>query len=783
MEVSFEGKSYSFPDDASPEEISAILNEQHPVGQPSQSPQPSPTEVTPPQDQGILASIKDAFTGEQRQTPETLSMPDWMQMPDLGLGGGMAAFKTVLGSTFAGPDEIAQIIKSNLPSVGVRQDAKGNYLFKSAVDGQEYALAPGFTASDLGRAAVGLPLMALPVGKTIPTAAGISAATQAGIEVSQDLAGGSIDPGAIATAGVLGGVLRGASNILPAVTKGAKSLLPGVDNTAQALAKAPDQALMTNLGTTIAADAPNTISIGAKSPTELAAVAKSAAKGSDQSMKTLAEQAAPDAQLAKDASSLGLDNLSPEALSSSQAFKDIAEAAKTVPGAITKNNKADDILAVSNAADETLRNIGATGDLSKLNSSVKDSLLGNIADLKNQASQAFNKLGKEIPKEAPSSAPNTLALLEERIKELGGRQNLSPLEKRVMARLTPKPSSQNKSALVMADGTPMSSSGQQLPTYGLFDDTKKMVGAFAAKPGISKTAKARADNIYAAMTQDLEGIVTPYGKLEDLKLANAIAKRGFDLEKETKELLGRKLSVPIASTMKKAVQGLASTGDTESLIKTMKAIPEQFRGEAAANGLRLSLGKFKEDGSLNLGSFNQFWGSLRNNEKSFNALASYLPKGSVEKFDSLARLSRAVSTPAKGESSELIKQRIMSATTLSEKLGEVTNRYALRVRAQKVAGFFGMNVFGASALTRELTPLATRNLQQLDTLLASPGFIATVKKIGTPEEQIAVKKFIMSKPFKSFKKALGNPAELNDSEKFIIQSIQAAARQNKGSKL
>jgi len=104
---------------------------------------------------GIMSSIADVFTGEQRATPETESMPDWATMPEMN-EMSMSSFKSALGTMLTNPDETAQIIKSNFPDVQVRKDDKGNILMRSSINGREYAIKPGFQVSDIPRAIGGM---------------------------------------------------------------------------------------------------------------------------------------------------------------------------------------------------------------------------------------------------------------------------------------------------------------------------------------------------------------------------------------------------------------------------------------------------------------------------------------------------------------------------------------------------------------------------------------------------------------------------------------------------
>src|SRR5690606_4208610 len=94
-------------------------------------------------------------TGNLRATETTESLPDWATMPELNQMSWASA-KTGVGTILSNPEETAQIIQANFPEAQVRQDEKGNYIIRSSIDGNEYAIKPGFRVSDIPRALAAL---------------------------------------------------------------------------------------------------------------------------------------------------------------------------------------------------------------------------------------------------------------------------------------------------------------------------------------------------------------------------------------------------------------------------------------------------------------------------------------------------------------------------------------------------------------------------------------------------------------------------------------------------
>lgn len=192
---------------------------------------------TPEDPQGFIANIKDMFTGESRMTPEMESLPGLGNLPELNQMS-MASLKSAFNTMTADPGEAAKALKVNFPNIQVREDAKGNLVVKSGIDGKEYKVnEPGLDARDLIRGAL-TAAMYSPVGGVGNLAGkmGAAALTQGGVEALQSSSGGSFDSEQIPLAGVtemvapaLGGAVRGARGLVSAPSTAATAARAAVD--------------------------------------------------------------------------------------------------------------------------------------------------------------------------------------------------------------------------------------------------------------------------------------------------------------------------------------------------------------------------------------------------------------------------------------------------------------------------------------------------------------------------------------------------------------------------
>lgn len=210
----------NIPDEVHPDapelkERVAKIRAETPMQSADQAPAAPP--INPMDQMGTLDSIGELVTGRARTTQESQSLPEWTGMPELN-SMSFGSFKTALGTLLSNPQETVQIIQANYPDTQVRQDEKGNYVLKSALDGKEYVIPPGVTMGDIPRILGGIAAFT-PAGKaaTIPGAITANAATQAAIEGTQSATGGEFSGMDVALAGGVAGAVPGVKNAAEAV--------------------------------------------------------------------------------------------------------------------------------------------------------------------------------------------------------------------------------------------------------------------------------------------------------------------------------------------------------------------------------------------------------------------------------------------------------------------------------------------------------------------------------------------------------------------------------------
>lgn len=802
---------------------------------------------------GFLARLAESVTGTERRTPETDAAPDWASMPELN-SFSLASAKTGLGTLLSNPQETVQIIQANFPGVKVTQDPKGNYLLQSSIDGKQYAIKPGFQVSDIPRVA-GAVAAFTPAGRaTSVVGSGLaSAATQAAIEGTQAATGGDFNAGDVLTSGLLGAAVPAVVNTAKAAARPAANLLdrvrgvaPAVDDGSAVRSSAMGDAVQAAVqpsrpvgaaqGVPGSSQATHSVNPAASSDvgrsagaaissadsgvglaranmsaTDLAQTAKKAAGGglgSKSATETLAGQAAPNAKTLDAAKRLGIeDYLQPDHVTTNQAYRELAQAVKSVPGSEARATEMQGLEQVAQRADKLINDIGGTADLSSLDASVKRSLQATQNELEARANKLYADLRKSIPATTEAPADNVLSFVEQRAKELGGKQNLTPMEKQILARLSPKagggrpelapsiesgdfttPSQLRQAREASGQRGVMFGQGPQppkpgivptlrQPTYALLDDVRKDLGAAARQAGPFKDADTGlAKKLYSLLSDDQAAIVGRHGMAETYNAARqAIAVRK-GIEDDLVALFGKQLDRSIVGDLSGAIQALPK-GDTSKLVKLLKSVPTEMRQEVTASGLASAFRTAGTRGPISFSQYEKWYEGLLRNKQAHTTLMANLPPAARKQLSDLYRVSKGISAASRERITTgrimAVREQFKAADGLAGKLYDVAKRSAVGATVGGAASTVvgpGAGAAIASALTKGAKPAADK---AIDALIASPEFLAATRAAGTPKQAAAIKHLAASKEFTQFVRALNQPRELSNRERWILDAMQA----------
>lgn len=750
-----------------------------------------------PPEPGFIDQAKDVFTGNLRATPATVAAPDWASMPELNQLS-LASAKTGLGTILANPGETAQIIQANFPDAKVRQDEKGNYLITSPSDGIEYAIKPGFQVSDIPRALAGLGAFS-PAGaaRTIAGSGLAAAGTQAVIEGTQAAAGGQFNPAEVAIAGAIGGAVPAAARLAGIARDagtGALRRLRGVDeavtspaaSTARAgVGNPPDPTVQpapatagvaaTDARSAAAAAAPDAPpaprpAIDPMTSSELNETARTAAMGglrSGRATQVLAEQAAPDATTLAAAKRLGIeDHLQPDHLTTNQAYREFAQAVKSIPGSEARSAEVAGLDAVAKRADQLIGDIGGTTDVSTLNASIRARMQATHTELEEQANRLYAQVREQIPAKTTAPVENTVAFLKAHADEVGGAKNLLPVERKLLAALN----------------------GDKPPTYAFLDQQRQAIGQAMQKASgpFADSNSGLLKKLYSTLSDDQQAVANSVGAGELFTAAKAAVAVRKGLEDDLASLFGRTLEGSIASSLPGAVRAVAA-GDTSRLVKLVQAVPPEMRQEVVASGVATAFRTAATRGEINFGTYAKWYDGLMRNRQAYAAVMSNLPLSARKQLHALYRVSQGISASSR---ERITTGRIMAVMddfkpvdTLAGRLYETASQSAIGATVGTAVGSaasavigpagFGVGAAVASALTKGAKPSA---IKAADALITSPEFIQLAKAATSGTESAkaaAARRFAYSQVFTRYARAVGNPREMSNRERWILNAMQS----------
>ena len=489
-----------------------------------------------------------------------------------------------------------------------------------------------------------------------------------------------------------------------------------------------------------------------------------AAKGSSRAKEILAESASPNQETIRSAERLGIaDYLQPDHVTTNQIYREIAQAVKSIPGSEARKAEILGLEEVAKRADKLIDDLGGTSDYSTLSTKVKDNMKSIQESLDFESDKLFRKVNSSIPPKTSVTPKKTLAWLETQIDELGGIKNLSPLEKTVYSSLKPK--------------------NIKNPTYANVDRIRKdLTAARIKKEGVFKDANSGLiKKLEGLLLDDQQSVAKEQGVLDVFNDARRTVAIRKGVENDMKSIFGRELEKSIVTPLTESVKNLPK-GDVDKFIKLIKSVPEEMRQEVTASGLATAFGKSGKQSSISFTNYANWYENLSRNKQAYNALMSNLPKEAVGQLKDLYNVSQGISSAGKERITtgrlQVIQKQIENADSLIGNIYEVARKGALIEAATTSIGLPGTGLAGAigSALTKGKTPI----MKAADELISSPEFINAAKKIGTPDERIAVNRLANSGKFRRFANATkqGQKQILKNPRAWILRSANINNEEN-----
>ena len=749
----------------------------------------APAPAAPAQPPGFFEGLAESVTGRARATPETQALPEWTSMPELNQMS-VASFKTAMGTLMSNPKETVQILQANFPGVQVRQDAKGNYLLRSSVDQQEYAIPPGFTMGDIPRA-VGAVAAFTPAGRaaTIPGAILGAGATQAAIEASQAAVGGGTgmaeiaDIGLAAATGPAGQILqRAAPPVVQAVKRGVQRVTgrapvptppapgavqpvaPEVPPVAAPAAVPPVAPAAPAAAAAITPEVPPAATEAFEEVGELVRKASGSGPGSATAKAKLADLAQVNTEARAAADRLGMDlpfdvfSDNPQVRAAVGLTRSLAggeaEAAwvNTVRTAI---GKADDVVQQFDAA--FIEGRPAPGATSQR---ILDSLKNTRTQVVEEAGDLYKQVDAVVPKSFPAETRNLAEILSTLRQDLGKSANKNAALKNLEE--------------MVKDGM----------TYGGVSFEKSMLGATkrAATPNIYSTNLnvGIIKRLEAALAKDQLDTVEAFGGDEvrrQLRAANLLTAKKGALDKRIIGAFGKEADGSVATLMQSAIKS-AAKGDAAQFNKLMKVVPPELRKETVATALAsvASSGRAGQEGAFGFAEFAKTYRGLRANPPVYKQVIDVLGKDADPVLRDLFEISRRI-TDARAQvlTTGKANQALVESMKAEGLLGTIMQSTMAQRAVTGAAGLVPGGGFVAPDIVQFMSKGNADAVKAAGKLFASDEFQKLAIDAATKPEvgEAVLRRAAMSKAFGNFATAAKLPQSLDARVQFLQSALQA----------
>jgi hypothetical protein len=663
------------------------------------------------QEPTIMDKVGDFFSGNLRETEQQANLPELQESGILA--GEDAALTTAITPallTATDPNEIAQIISSNFPNVGVtyNKDKQGG-VYPMLVNNETGAATvinkPGMSTLDVMQG-IGIASAYAPASKsaTIPTLMAKAALTESGIQGVQSASGGEFDTEEVAISALGTGAGELAAKGLGKVAKNIGSKLATKADDAVSDAAIAEAA---RLGQQLSPEAQ-----AAQQTELLTGISKAASAKPKQQVKQLKEltgQPSIDPERLAAAESLGVaDELMPSQLGRNQSYIEIEQGLASIPGSQLSTQSKNSIEKVAQTADNLIEEFGGTTEKAQLSMVMKDQILKSIDDLDESASVVYEKLNQQIPKSTKVDTSNLTDKLLNEAADLGEIEDLEGLEKKIFN-------------LANREGG---------VSYALLDRERKKVGeALRKAQGPYKDeSSSTLKRLYGMLTETQEQAIKDLdiedaGLVSQWDAAKQLVIKRKELEDNSILLLGKDKAAAIMPKIGQSMKKL-TTGDYKDFDNTMRALPPELREQAVVSALNdvFTMGSRKEKQLSAPGFVDWYKGAKRNG--SLNRVEKHLPEGASKRLNEIYKVAEGMRNASAekittGRINTLLKEFGEDGGALS-KVYQVGKRAAMAEGATSSMGVPGVG--SASVITQALTKDKTPLTESADAMLSSPAF-------------------------------------------------------------
>ena len=415
---------------------------------------------------------------------------------------------------------------------------------------------------------------------------------------------------------------------------------------------------------------------------------------------------------------MGVD--SPLATMTNQSqIHEIVGAAAAVPGSKTSEALVNYLKELTKKAEQTVEEFSGFLDKEVVSENLKSKMQSQIRELGAASSDIYKAIDQTVPASTIVNAKPLLTELAKRgSKSQKGVEGLSPVERDVFKALQGK------------------------PTYFDIDNLRKDIGASIGRTEGSYTTEqvAKLKDMYSKLSQLQEGVADQIGggAGQLWKEVKELDKKRFAMQENSEFLFGKDNIGTVMPKLESSLQSLAK-GNNEPFKKIVASIPEEQKGSVISSAIDSVIRKsYAGDVRLDANGFAKWYNQLSRSKTNKNTLMSQLPEGAEKRLDDLYLLSQGLANVTNN------RVRTGAINTVFKKFddadGIVAKLYGLSDKVQESPA--GMVMGPTTRIIANTAKMATKektpSIQAADELLASPEFRTAVLSLQEPAKKRAV---------------------------------------------
>ncbi len=412
------------------------------------------------------------------------------------------------------------------------------------------------------------------------------------------------------------------------------------------------------------------------------------------------------------------DDLLPSHLSGNQQYQAVEQGIKSRQGSILRVQEDQAIMKLAENAGKLIDDVAGVPDALSLNQKVIGQFDSRASALEGKSDQLYKRVDNAMPANARVSANNTAEALESKADELGGWENLDPIEKNVFKAVNPG-----------QDG---------VLTYANLNKQRRLVGqALYKNRGPYKDADEGAlKYLYRQLSEDQRAALGDIGARRDFEIAQRLVEMRKNMEDQMLSLRGKNLTGDIANKGSLAVASLAK-GNSKQFIELMKNLPtRQMRQEVTGVAIRDMLSTGKRGAVFNPGGYADWYQNLRHSGN-IRVLARHMPKEFMSGLHDTYVVANAI------RNAKLFEVTTGKINEFTKRLDAVTAQYEFVAKhADKIGTMIGAKAgplgavvggsFGAKVAAKARKLGGSESSVAAEKLIASPEFQQAAKGLSTP---------------------------------------------------